>query len=225
MEVDTENVAMDETDALMRANDGGGVITSNVNDDDGAPTVEETYEITTTRRKTIRTSYKIQERVVHFGYYWYRLVIPYDGLVVLEVANADYVKFTKSFRCGRFSIPRCNVFSVGRSDEREDPPSRLSSHVRQTTAILRHCQDDDFRTGNELASSAETTAGNVSLRENVYERTREIIRILPDGDKNEEGMRENAPREFEHSWHVQRGLDKNSSSPWVIRPCACEAAR
>ena len=61
MEVDTENVTMDETDALMRTDDGGGVITSNVNDDDGAPTVEETYEITTTRRKTIRTSYKIQE--------------------------------------------------------------------------------------------------------------------------------------------------------------------
>ncbi|KYN32375.1 hypothetical protein ALC56_13232 [Trachymyrmex septentrionalis] len=99
MEVDTENVTMDETDALMRTDDGGGVITSNVNDDDGAPTVEETYEITTTRRKTIRTSYKIQEHVVHFEYYWYRLVIPYDGLVVLEVANADYVKFTKSFRC------------------------------------------------------------------------------------------------------------------------------
>ncbi|KYN17520.1 hypothetical protein ALC57_10225 [Trachymyrmex cornetzi] len=206
MEVDTENVAMDETDALMRTDNGGGVITSNVNDDDGAPTVEETYEITTTRRKTIRTSYKIQERVVHFGYYWYRLVTPYDGLVVLEVAN--HVKFTKSFRRGRFSIPRCNVFSVCQSDEREDPPSRLSSHVRQTAAILRHCQDDDFRTGNELASSAETTAGNVSPRENVYER-----------------MRENAPREFEHSWHAQRGLDKNSSSPWVIRPCACEAVR
>ena len=61
MEVDTENVAMNEADALMRADDGGGVITSNVNDDDGTPTVEETYEITTTRRKTIRTSYKIQE--------------------------------------------------------------------------------------------------------------------------------------------------------------------
>ena len=60
MEVDTENVVMDEADALMRADDGGGVITSNVNDD-GAPTIEETYEITTTRRKTIRTSYKIQE--------------------------------------------------------------------------------------------------------------------------------------------------------------------
>lgn len=61
MEVDTENVAMDETDTPMRANDGGGVVNSNVNDDDDAPTVEETYEITTTRRKTIRTSYKIQE--------------------------------------------------------------------------------------------------------------------------------------------------------------------
>ncbi|KYM89706.1 hypothetical protein ALC53_02018 [Atta colombica] len=172
---------MDEADALMRADDGGGVITSNVNDD-GAPTIEETYEITTTRRKTIRTSYKIQERVVHFGYYWYRLVVPYDGLVFLEVANADYVKFTKLFRCGRFSIPRYNVFSVRRSDEREDPPSRLSSHVRQTAAILRHCQDDDFRTGNELASNAETTGGNISLQENIYERGRvsrpEIDRVL-----------------------------------------------
>lgn len=49
---------MDETDALVRPNDGGGI---NINDDDDAPTVEETYEITTTRRKTIRTSYKIQE--------------------------------------------------------------------------------------------------------------------------------------------------------------------
>jgi len=61
MEVDTENIAMDETDALVKADDGGGVVNSNVNDDDEAPTVEETYEITTTRRKTIRTSYKIQE--------------------------------------------------------------------------------------------------------------------------------------------------------------------
>ncbi|XP_077265885.1 tropomodulin isoform X4 [Temnothorax americanus] len=62
MEVDTENnVGMDGTDALMRPDDGGGVVNSNVNDDDEAPTVEETYEITTTRRKTIRTSYKIQE--------------------------------------------------------------------------------------------------------------------------------------------------------------------
>lgn len=31
-----------------------------VTEEDG-PTVEETYEVTTTRRKTIRTSYKIQE--------------------------------------------------------------------------------------------------------------------------------------------------------------------
>lgn len=54
---------MDETDASMRADDGGGVvnINNNNNDDDEAPTVEETYEITTTRRKTIRTSYRIQE--------------------------------------------------------------------------------------------------------------------------------------------------------------------
>lgn len=29
--------------------------------DDNGPTVEEEYEITTTRRKTVRTSYKIQE--------------------------------------------------------------------------------------------------------------------------------------------------------------------
>lgn len=57
MEVDTENVGMDETDALMMSS--GGVV--DINDDDDAPTVEETYEITTTRRKTIRTSYKIQE--------------------------------------------------------------------------------------------------------------------------------------------------------------------
>lgn len=48
MEVDTENVRMDKTDI-------------NSNDNDEAPTVEESYEITTTRRKTIRTSYKIQE--------------------------------------------------------------------------------------------------------------------------------------------------------------------
>lgn len=60
MEVDTENVGMDETDALMRP-DNDGVVNSNLNDDDEAPTVEETYEITHTRRKTIRTSYKIQE--------------------------------------------------------------------------------------------------------------------------------------------------------------------
>lgn len=33
----------------------------NNNEDDEAPTVEETYEVTTTKRKTIRTSYKIQE--------------------------------------------------------------------------------------------------------------------------------------------------------------------
>lgn len=44
---------MDETDTLVRTNDG--------DDDDEAPTVEETYEVTTTRRKTVRTSYKIQE--------------------------------------------------------------------------------------------------------------------------------------------------------------------
>lgn len=31
------------------------------NDDDDSPTVEETYEVTTTKRKTIRTNYKIQE--------------------------------------------------------------------------------------------------------------------------------------------------------------------
>ncbi|KAL6255105.1 hypothetical protein P5V15_013437 [Pogonomyrmex californicus] len=61
MEVDTENVGMDETDALMRADNDSGVLNSKDNDDDDAPTVEETYEITTTRRKTIRTSYKIQE--------------------------------------------------------------------------------------------------------------------------------------------------------------------
>lgn len=54
---------MDETDALVRADGdgGGGVVSSNNNNDDEVPTVEETYEITTTRRKTIRTSYKIQE--------------------------------------------------------------------------------------------------------------------------------------------------------------------
>lgn len=60
MEVDTENVGVDESDALMRSDDDG-VVNSNDNDNDEAPTVEETYEITTTRRKTIRTSYKIQE--------------------------------------------------------------------------------------------------------------------------------------------------------------------
>lgn len=60
MEVDTENVGMDETDALMSPDDDV-VVNNNDKDNDEAPTVEETYEITTTRRKTIRTSYKIQE--------------------------------------------------------------------------------------------------------------------------------------------------------------------
>lgn len=70
--------------------------------------------------------------------------------------------YAKSPRHGQFLIPRSrsNVFSADRSDEREDPSlSRLSSHVWQTAAILRHCQDDGFRTGNELSSSTETTAG------------------------------------------------------------------
>lgn len=48
---------MDEVDTLVKTDDDGVVN----NDDDDAPTVEETYEITSTRRKTIRTSYKIQE--------------------------------------------------------------------------------------------------------------------------------------------------------------------
>lgn len=67
MEVDTENVRMDETNsAVPRIDDGDDAVVNannngNVNEDDEAPTVEETYEITTTRRKTIRTSYKIQE--------------------------------------------------------------------------------------------------------------------------------------------------------------------
>jgi len=52
MEVDTENAGMNEADSAMLGLDDR---------DDGVPTVEETYEITTTRRKTIRTSYKIQE--------------------------------------------------------------------------------------------------------------------------------------------------------------------
>jgi len=48
---------MDEVDTLTKTNDDGVVNNNNVD----APTVEETYEITTTRRKTIRTNYKIQE--------------------------------------------------------------------------------------------------------------------------------------------------------------------
>lgn len=48
---------MNETDALMRTDDG---VIGNDNDAE-APTVEETYEITSTRRKTRRISYKIQE--------------------------------------------------------------------------------------------------------------------------------------------------------------------
>lgn len=53
---------MDETDTLVRTSDGGVVNSGDRRDDDDeAPTVEETYEVTTTRRKTVRTSYKIQE--------------------------------------------------------------------------------------------------------------------------------------------------------------------
>lgn len=47
---------MDEVDTPVKTDDG--VVNNN---DDDASTVEETYEITHTRRKTIRTSYKIQE--------------------------------------------------------------------------------------------------------------------------------------------------------------------
>jgi len=62
MEVDTENAGMNEADSAMLGTENDGIINANNNnDDDRAPTVEETYEITTTRRKTIRTSYKIQE--------------------------------------------------------------------------------------------------------------------------------------------------------------------
>jgi hypothetical protein len=63
MEVDTENAGMNEADsgAMLGTGNDGIINANNNNDDDGAPTVEETYEITTTRRKTIRTSYKIQE--------------------------------------------------------------------------------------------------------------------------------------------------------------------
>ncbi|RLU21788.1 hypothetical protein DMN91_006164 [Ooceraea biroi] len=67
MEVDTEDVRMDETDSMLKTDgENDGIVNvsnnnGNVNDDDEVPTVEETYEITTTRRKTIRTSYKIQE--------------------------------------------------------------------------------------------------------------------------------------------------------------------
>lgn len=66
---------MDETDALdVRTDDddNGVVNSSNTRaDDDEAPTVEETYEVTTTRRKTVRTSYKIQEvscQAIHDGH-------------------------------------------------------------------------------------------------------------------------------------------------------------
>ncbi|KYN08514.1 hypothetical protein ALC62_00498 [Cyphomyrmex costatus] len=200
MEVDTENVAMDDSDALMRTDDGGGVINSNIDDDDGAPTVEETYEITTTRRKTIRTSYKIQERVVYSGYYSYHLVIPYDGFgrrvmlyryISRYLAQTQIISEIHKIASSRSICAWCNVFSARRSDEREDPLSRLSSHVRQTAAILRHCQDDDFRTGNELASSAETTVGNVSRGKTFTRKGREIIWILLDEDKNEGDARFN----------------------------------
>ncbi|XP_043590717.1 tropomodulin isoform X4 [Bombus pyrosoma] len=59
---------MDVTDVLgpdaPSANDKDVVNNDNNNgnnEDDEAPTVEETYEVTTTKRKTVRTSYKIQE--------------------------------------------------------------------------------------------------------------------------------------------------------------------
>lgn len=68
LEADTENAGMDVTDVLgpdaPSANDKDVVNNDNnngTNEDDEAPTVEETYEVTTTKRKTVRTSYKIQE--------------------------------------------------------------------------------------------------------------------------------------------------------------------
>ncbi|KAG7211324.1 hypothetical protein KM043_010620 [Ampulex compressa] len=65
LEVDTESSRMDATDATSpepaSGNDEGVVNSKNSNEDDEAPTVEETYEVTTTKRKTVRTSYKIQE--------------------------------------------------------------------------------------------------------------------------------------------------------------------
>ena len=69
LEADTENTGMDATDVLdpdtPSANgedvSNTGNNNGNNNEDDEAPTVEETYEVTTTKRKTIRTSYKIQE--------------------------------------------------------------------------------------------------------------------------------------------------------------------
>ncbi|KOX70443.1 Methylthioribose-1-phosphate isomerase [Melipona quadrifasciata] len=66
---DTENTGMDATDVLDPDTpstkgehvSNAGNNNGNNNEDDEAPTVEETYEVTTTKRKTIRTSYKIQE--------------------------------------------------------------------------------------------------------------------------------------------------------------------
>ncbi|XP_053975302.1 tropomodulin isoform X4 [Hylaeus volcanicus] len=52
---------MDAADVLGDATSASEGIVNNNNEDDEAPTVEETYEVTTTKRKTIRTSYKIQE--------------------------------------------------------------------------------------------------------------------------------------------------------------------
>lgn len=68
LEADTENTGMDAMDVLnpdtLSGNNKDGFNNENNgnnNEDDEAPTVEETYEVTTTKRKTIRTSYKIQE--------------------------------------------------------------------------------------------------------------------------------------------------------------------
>ncbi|XP_053997268.1 tropomodulin isoform X1 [Hylaeus anthracinus] len=61
LEADTENSRMDAADVLGDATSASEGIVNNNNEDDEAPTVEETYEVTTTKRKTIRTSYKIQE--------------------------------------------------------------------------------------------------------------------------------------------------------------------
>lgn len=52
-----DNGAPGDVEAVVNNNGGG----NNNEDEGGAPTVEETYEVTTTKRKTIRTSYKIQE--------------------------------------------------------------------------------------------------------------------------------------------------------------------
>ncbi|KAK1134497.1 hypothetical protein K0M31_007279 [Melipona bicolor] len=55
--LDPDTPSANDEDNVSNAGNNNG----NNNEDDEAPTVEETYEVTTTKRKTIRTSYKIQE--------------------------------------------------------------------------------------------------------------------------------------------------------------------